>query len=221
MDSTIPDLNGAEIYLPTKLHRIFNLNFTHGGRFYGAGHQQLSRNLRKLILIDNEPTVELDYSGMHLRMLYHMDGKEMSYKDPYSYAGGDGEIRNILKILALVLINNRGSDESTIRATQQSLQEDGINVPEGVCQHDLLTGLKNAHNQISHYFNTGIGLELQYRDSCIAERVMLAMAADGIKCLPVHDSFIVKSKHEGRLREAMITTYRSEMGGFRPVIKNS
>ena len=45
------------------------------------------------------------------------------------------------------------------------------------------------HKPIRHMFFCGIGNSLQYRDSMIAEQVMLYFAKRDIPVLPVHDSF--------------------------------
>lgn len=58
-----------------QLHRVFNDgSFRCGGRFYGALHQGISSELRQCIRINGSPVTELDYSGFHLTMLYHMKG---------------------------------------------------------------------------------------------------------------------------------------------------
>ena len=47
------------------------------------------------------------------------------------------------------------------------------------------------HEPIKHMFFCGMGNNLQYRDSIIAEQVMLHFAKNDIPVLPVHDSFII------------------------------
>jgi hypothetical protein len=43
------------------LHRVFNSDFNHGGRFYGVDWQRLNSSERQLIKIDNSPVIELDF----------------------------------------------------------------------------------------------------------------------------------------------------------------
>ena len=88
------------------LHRVFNLNFELGGRFYGH-HQELPSNDRKLLLFNGKPTAELDYSSLHIAILYAWQGVEM-IGDPYKFKINDtGEYydRNAVKGIFLRLVN--------------------------------------------------------------------------------------------------------------------
>jgi hypothetical protein len=58
------------------LYRIFNEDFTSGGRIYRGWWQNIPRELRQYITIDGEPCSELDYSGQHLLLLYGLEGDE-------------------------------------------------------------------------------------------------------------------------------------------------
>lgn len=69
-------------FLYKTFHRVFNVDFDHGGRFYNGVIQQIPKYLRKYILINGNKTVELDYSGFHLRLLYHLNGEDYQ-DDPY------------------------------------------------------------------------------------------------------------------------------------------
>ena len=104
----------------------YNDNFERGGRFYTGvgGHTNLSKKERDTIMFDGQPTVELDYGGMHVRMLYHLAGGEYPwdgdpYKDVLREMGKDydglqrkfGEdfakaIRNDLKVMLLTLVGD-------------------------------------------------------------------------------------------------------------------
>ena len=48
-------------------------DFNHGGRFYGGFWQKTEKELRKHIFIDNQSTVEIDYSGFHILLLYGLE----------------------------------------------------------------------------------------------------------------------------------------------------
>jgi hypothetical protein len=63
------------------IHRIFNDDFENGGRFYGAWWQSLPGDLRKYILIDNQATIELDYGGFHIALLYAIEGIDYFKED--------------------------------------------------------------------------------------------------------------------------------------------
>jgi hypothetical protein len=72
----------------------------------------------------------------------------------------------------------------------------------------LFNKLKLKHPKIAKYFATGIGIELQYRDSQIAEKVMIRLARDNIVALPIHDSFIVRMSHINDLIKEMNKAYK-------------
>ena len=72
-----------------ELRRIFNdvdpdnphlLN--RGGRFYGGWWQTIPREWRRCITIDGEFTCEIDFRGMHPRMIYHLHRLQFE-GDPY------------------------------------------------------------------------------------------------------------------------------------------
>jgi hypothetical protein len=48
------------------------------------------------------------------------------------------------------------------------------------------------HGPVEKHLNSGIGVELQFLDSQIAERVILRLLRINEVCLPIHDSFIVR-----------------------------
>ena len=60
-------------YTRTQLKRVFNENFSRGGRFYNGWWQEIPSNLRRYITIDDQPTSELDYGGQHLLLLYALN----------------------------------------------------------------------------------------------------------------------------------------------------
>lgn len=69
-------------FLYKTFHRVFNVDFDHGGRFYNGTIQKIPKYLRKYIVINGNKTIELDYSGFHIRLLYHLIGEEYQ-DDPY------------------------------------------------------------------------------------------------------------------------------------------
>ena len=68
------------------------------------------------------------------------------------------------------------------------------------------------HEPIKHMFFCGIGNSLQYRDSIIAEQVMLHFAKNDIPVLPVHDSFIITAGLFVDLLEVMEKEFKKQIG---------
>jgi hypothetical protein len=196
------------------LRRVFNNGcFDEGGRFYGGWWQQIPNDPRKgteyrrHVTIDGEPTVELDFSGLHPRMLYAEIGLELS-DDPYD-VGQPAEYRATVKQAFNAMINagERGVEEPDDYDAQAM----------GMTFDQLQQRIKAKHEPIAGFFFTGAGLRLQYRDSRIAERVMMHFARQGIPCLSIHDSFIVQERYARELETVMRETAREEVGLEIPV----
>jgi len=61
--------------------RIFNnSSFEQGGRFYLPWWQIVPRNIRDALLINGEPTVEIDFPQHHVTMLYGRIGRRTGDK---------------------------------------------------------------------------------------------------------------------------------------------
>ena len=55
------------------VRRVFNTGtFDDGGRFYGGWWQLIDGSYRKDIRTNNVPTVEIDYSSLHVSLAYAM-----------------------------------------------------------------------------------------------------------------------------------------------------
>ncbi len=201
------------------LHRVFNNeSFDCGGRFFGAGHLELPKEVRKYrFTINNNPTVELDFSAMHIRMLYHLECIPYT-DDPYSILCDNDEERNIYKLAQLIAINALNEKKALMAIRNEfrkkRIKYDLTNQSIG----KLLTKFKEVHQPIAKYINTGKGLELQNLDSQITEMILFDLMKEGIPVLPVHDSYIVDEAYQGILAEKMVEAYEKVMGGFSPVI---
>ncbi len=69
------------------VRRVFsNGLFDDGGRFYGGWWQSIPKEWRAKTRIDGLPTIEMDYSGLHIVLLYHLVGIDYWVEigsDPY------------------------------------------------------------------------------------------------------------------------------------------
>lgn len=187
-----------------RLHRVFNNgSFEDGGRFYGGWWENIKGKYRHYITIDNKDTVELDYTGLHVRLLYAMEGIDYT-EDPYNI--GDPDRRHIFKKALLTALNTKTRD-TAIRAIRSELKEEPLgDLPQ------LLDNFLEKHKPIAKHFYSGIGIKLQHHDSMIAEEVMMNLTKLGIVVLPVHDSFICAKEHEQVLHDSMTEAYRKFNG---------
>lgn len=203
------------------LHRIFNRGnkgFKFGGRFYGSFIQSVPSILRKIgLMVNGEKVIELDYSGLHLRMLYHMKG--LNYiDDPYGKMCRTASERLLYKQIALRAINAKTETAARNSIRQWIIKEkktdyksnDEYLVPK-------FERFKEFHPEIKKWMNTDIGVELQYKDSVITEGILLEMLEKKIPCQPIHDSYIVPVQYKEELFKAMDKYYFKVMG-FHPII---
>ncbi len=201
-----------------QLRRIFNVDWHHGGRYYHAPHITMPSSCRDTFTINGEPCVELDYSGLHIRMLYHRIG--IDYRDEcYVYDKEDDEHkdeRERIKLASLIVINSKDRDRA-IKAIHNQCRKKGLHYPAG--QYGRYSALADAfeefHLPISKFLLTGQGLGLQYLDSTIMSAILRRMTTRGIPALPVHDSVICPTRHEDYLRQVMVEEYEKVMG-FKP-----
>jgi len=201
-----------------RLHRVFNnSNFGEGGRFYGGWWQEMPKEIRKHITVDGEKTVELDYSAMHLRMLYAKEGIDY-IGDPYVIRTDSASMRPLCKVIVLVALNAE-SPKKAVAAIRKKMNFDPT-LPKVKNLDQCVSDFVSFHARVSEYFFTGIGLRLQNIDSQIAERVMLELTSKSIPVLPIHDSFICAKQHRKLLEESMVRHYK-EIVGYLPVITTS
>ncbi|MDA8755520.1 hypothetical protein N9M98_01930 [Candidatus Pseudothioglobus singularis] len=189
------------------LKRIFNNNsFEDGGRFYNGWWQEIPKEYRKFITIDGKRTVEVDYSSIHFRILYAEQGIDIGDDDPYIIEGYEDR-RSQIKI-ALNIILNAETKDKAINAIAKK-EKLNINKKTALTIYDKL---EERHSPIKQYFGSGRGIKLQYKDSQIAEQVMLNLAKSNIVCLPVHDSFIVRASNQIELHEEMDKAFKDIVG---------
>ena len=189
------------------LKRIFNNNsFEDGGRFYHGWWQEISKEYRKNITIDGKRTVEVDYSSIHFRILYAEQGIDIGDDDPYIIEGYE-DSRDEIKIALNIILNA----ETKNKAIYAIFNHDDIDIDKKTAK-DIYRKLEEEHPKIKQYFGSGRGIKLQYKDSQIAEQVMLNLARDNIVCLPVHDSFIVRLSHQIDLLEEMDKAFKDIVG---------
>jgi hypothetical protein len=196
--------------------RVFNDSvFNRGGRFYGHWVQNVPKKYRSKIEINGERVCELDYNGMHLRMLYSKDGIDLDMVNPYRIMGLYPKDKPLSKIVMQCIINAENR-HAALKGAFKKAEEEGIYCTYGIIT-DRSIWLSEKHKIINKYFYTGIGSELQFIDSCIAEDILIEMLNQDIACIPIHDSFIVTEKNEDKLRSAMEKAYKKHIG-FEPKI---
>ena len=113
------------------LKRVFNnSSLEQGGRFYGAWWQSIPSEYRPLISLNGDYVVELDYSTIHMHLLYALSKTRFPLEDHYVFGRLTRGFRSQTKKMMNILINAK-SEESAIRAAKdQELFKPGL--PEGI-----------------------------------------------------------------------------------------
>lgn len=201
------------------VRRIFYRgNWKLGGRFHGGWWQNIGEDWRKQIYINNESTIEQDYSGLHVNLLYGLQGLQ-PLKDPYSldldYGLSAVEQRTVVKGLVLISIN-ASSAKSAFNAFR-------LDQPRGSkAKHftndfldRLLTAFKKKHPRIESSLCSDKGVELMNIDGRITAKVINHFTAKNIPVLTIHDSYITQNKYTGELKEVMNKATLEELNGYK------
>ncbi len=208
----------------TDLHAVFsNSSFEQGGRLYTGreGYQSLKSGSggRKDIIINGTITVELDFSGLHPRLLYALEGEQYD-ADPYNCF--PVQLRKFSKCLLLALVNaksigravNYGYNERYEDYELLQALEDLDTDPS-----EMINVFCETHGTIAKYFGNEIGMKLMNIDSKIALDVVEHFTKCGIPILAIHDSFIVQGHLQEELKSVMQKAYKKHSGGFDCPIK--
>ena len=197
----------------------------------------LNKDIRRRITLNDEKTVELDYSSLGIHLLYSQEN--LNYydlndpgSDPYTLKGVDTNEREVNKKIITFALNMSPKDKrrkfvrtvrKKIRKTNDERGVLGIkklrNVPTGKEIHRRIKIFEEENDPIKHYLFTKVGTQLQFKDSCIAESVIERMVSMRIPILVVHDSFIVQYRNEELLRELMNHVFREHKLKSIPLIK--
>ena len=160
--------------------------------------------------MNNVPTVEIDYSSLHVILAYSEVGIEyweMTSEDPYDLpvrgVNNPEHCRAITKLLFLLGFNANNED-ALFKAfrNQHDYKAYPYSFPDDVLS-ELLDGIKDRHQKISHLICSGAGLRLMSLDSQMCEYVIERFVEQDIPILTVHDSFVVPFDEGERLHRLM------------------
>jgi hypothetical protein len=223
-----PDRYGRTFKQPLDHHHHFVRRiFSRGkwdlnGRFYGAWWQLIPSSLRKEIYINDTPTVEVDFKGLHVSILSAEKGLDLD-GDPYTLEGyrlpetPQDLQRNLLKHLVLTALNARDR-----KSAFQSFRD---NWPAGTPGKQMsnaaleafLSAFTDRYPHLKEFMCADQGIRLMNVDGRIAERVHAHFTAQGVPVLSVHDSFIVDYTRVGELKRVMADASKEVVGRALPV----
>lgn len=193
------------------LRRVFTYNWHKGGRLYGGWWQGLTENDRRLLTIDGEPTVEIDFRNLHPVLLYRLTNKQLDidpYRlEPYSRALCKETFQRLM---------NRSEKQGGADLKRPKVHRP----PDGMSFAEFIHAYKQHLFGVQNYFGKGIGLLLQKADSNLALAILEELDGLGVTALPVHDSFIVKLSDQKTLDTTMRRVFAS-LYHVAPALKSS
>lgn len=210
------ETDGFVLLTDKHVYRVFNnSDFWAGGRICGGVWQAVEREYRKTITIDGEAVTELDYKANHPSMMYRLFTGEPIPEDCYAVPGYE---RDVLKLTMMRMLNNN-SKVKAIASTLLGIQKENekrerkgkplLKVLDESEVGVMIDKLEQLHAPIAQWlYNKEHGYMLQMLEGQIGEDITIKLMREGIVCLPVHDSFIVQTKHQERLKQQMTNSYK-------------
>lgn len=201
------DMHGTAVD-PTKryLRRHFtNSSFQCGGRLFGGFWQEMPKAIRNTALvIEGEEVATLDYGQMGPRILYGLTTGEEPHGDAYALPGLEHHRAGVKKVFGASLF-------ATHRLSRFPRETRDL-FPVRASMTEVLDKMLALHAPVRRHFFTGIGHRLQFAESQIMVGLLLALKAEGIVGLPIHDAVIVPLSSVPLVTTIMKDIFRSHTG---------
>lgn len=179
-------------------YRSFNDNGNLGGRIYCGMVQQVPKAVRQASLrIDDQPTIEVDFSASHLQLLSKIvTGKWIEKADPYDFPLPNGQKadRNMCKEFLTRAPNAINVYGAMMKAnwTKDEYEQ-------------YRDGFKAAYPEIAEWFGSMAGCYLQKLEGDILETLMYEYFTEHNEILfPIHDAVICRQGIEEQVSQDMI-----------------
>ncbi|WP_152047605.1 hypothetical protein [Aureimonas psammosilenae] len=189
-----------------RLRRIFTrASFESGGRLYGGWWQNMraARRLRG-ITINGEQVVELDYGQVGPRLVYGIAGAPLPDHDLYAVPGYEDHRDGIKQMMNAMLCK----EGPIVRFPKEVKRLFARNTRAGT----VVAAIGDHHVALKAFFGTGLGHELQFRESEIVADLLINLQADGIVALPIHDALMVAASDADRVEHEMREAFYRRSG---------
>jgi len=215
--------------LTTVLDAHFKESFDQYGRLYARGnsYQTMPKTHRHSILVDGSPTVEIDFSCLHLRMLFDMY-KLHDYVDGvvdlYSLVTCNTSDRPLVKEAVNIYMNAKTRGSAILALAQkmrENYQNSSFSSARDVieCVEESFSFLFKNESIMANLRcgNKPIGAMLQNRESEMCLDIISSLAEVKIFVGAIHDSFFFKFEDYDVVSNVIGNTYRKHMSVLRPV----
>jgi len=220
LEKEYKNLTIARAFIKHKKHPI-NGEFLFGGRM-APPWVNLSKEARKRIIINGEPTVELDRPASHINAMYEVvTGKPYQDGYPYELFINDSLVpKHIVKNLASFMQGSKSPLGTAISvgnhykreaakpgaAAKDTFQyEQWLSYKKKVSTSIIIDSFLTKHSLVKDYYMRGkqYGDRIQCWESDIVFEVVIELVKRRIPVLTVYDSFIIQLRYSRLLNELM------------------
>lgn len=207
---------------PPRTRRIFSRNdWQLNGRFYGGWWQRINSDWRNQIFINDAPTIEVDFQGLHVNLLYAEIG-EVLVGDPYDVSPiifpgyPPSAVRSVIKRLMLTAMNAKDKS-SAYRAFRDGYPAGsaGKTMPNEKLDK-FLDAFLTRNPKLSDFLFSDKGIQLMRLDGDITAHIHRHFTEQGIPVLSVHDSYIIDCMRVAEMRAAMAKASEAVVGRSLP-----
>lgn len=224
LDTTI-SIGSSEYIIQGK--KVYNKEFTLGGRTYITGVKVMSELLKKEnrvnIMIDGKPTVELDFASHHPRIIAEIEGVTLPEDfDNYGIVldGYDSNcLRKLAKIAMLTLINSKSPRQAAMALSMESCRKLPLDdwkasglIPDPFSSKRIVQAVMEHNSYALSWFAEGRGLELQNIDSKIMDYIIDKCNQCRIVVIPLHDGVRVGEEYVKTVAGFMESGYVNVLG---------
>ncbi len=179
-----------------------------GGRLFGGGYQQLSKEERKRITINGEPVVELDIKSCHATMAFAhvgIDWYSQSDQDLYSRLEDDDWPRDVVKKAFNIMMNAKSRKAAVgslnyEQARSGFLMDSGM-VPFKKWSTDLVQSIHDAYPELEDVFYAELGNHFMNKEGNICMAIAEWGVEEQLPVLTIHDSFICPADSKVRVMD--------------------
>ena len=207
---------------PPRTRRIFSRNdWQLNGRFYGGWWQRINSDWRNQIFINGSPTIEVDFQGLHINLIYAELGEKL-VGDPYDISPIKIPgyplvlIRNMIKRLVLTAMNAKDKS-STYRSFREGYPAG--NAGKSMTNEkldELLAAFLTRNPKVSDFLFSDKGIQLMRIDGDITAHIHRHFTEQAIPVLSVHDSYIIDCTRVAEMRAAMAKASEAVVGRSLP-----
>lgn len=189
-----------------------------GGRLFGGEYWQLSKKLRKEILINGEPTVEVDIQSCHPTMAFATVGIDWHRKntsDIYGQCSQDWQ-RGVIKKAFNIMLNADGRSSATRALNRLGPEDltfnDGHFVKFKGWAKKLVLLIEKTYPELVDIFYSGCGNAFMKMEGDICSQVMQKCMDLDIPVLTIHDSFICSEQHKETVSKLVYEAFTDVVG---------